>query len=318
MRSFPASGVTGLHTIGVVRGPAGGARCRERGRFNRYFSPVRVRCAGRSGQETARVASGAGPAGEMAVARCGRGPGGGSLARRPATGVAAARCAGARSAQRGPHVLGDGAYLVPAGHQVKAGEAQLGEAGWQEPQLNHTIWMTTAHLAMRKPVRMAASGCEGGTVLPAQTPEAAGKVVAITGAGRGIGAATAWLLAARGALGSRANGDWPQPQAPSWPAAAWPLTGESTSPVRRTCARWWTSPRSGSDISTWCGAQQPVAGADLVAGGQLAACLGLGALCGRRPLLIPAVVIAGADACRGGDHLVEVRAAVGGSRRRSW
>jgi len=31
MRSFPASGVTGLHTIGVIRGPAGGARCRERG-----------------------------------------------------------------------------------------------------------------------------------------------------------------------------------------------------------------------------------------------------------------------------------------------
>src|SRR5262249_52974200 len=211
---------------------------------------------------------------------------------------------------------GEGGYLVGAGHQVKAGEAQLGEAGWQEPQLNHTIWMTTAHLAMRKPGRMAASGREGGTVLPAQTPEATGKVVAITGAGRGIGAATAWLLAARGVLGSRANGDWPQPQAPSWPAAAWPLTCESTSPGRRTCARWWTSLRSGSDISTWWRAQQPVAGAGLVAGGQLGACLGLGALRGRRPLLIPAVVIAGADACRGGDHLVDVRAAVGGVAQR--
>jgi NAD(P)-dependent dehydrogenase (short-subunit alcohol dehydrogenase family) len=42
--------------------------------------------------------------------------------------------------------------------------------------------------------------------LPAQTPELCGKVVAITGAGRGIGAATGGLLAARGAqvvLGSR-------------------------------------------------------------------------------------------------------------------
>ena len=31
MRSFPASGVTGLHTIGAVRGPAAGGRCRKRG-----------------------------------------------------------------------------------------------------------------------------------------------------------------------------------------------------------------------------------------------------------------------------------------------
>ena len=64
------------------------------------------------------------------------------------------------------------------------------------------------------------------------------------------------------------------------------------------------------------GAQQPVAGADLVAGGQLAASLGLGALRGRRPLLIPAVVIASGDACRGGDHLADVRAAVGGVAQR--
>lgn len=42
--------------------------------------------------------------------------------------------------------------------------------------------------------------------MPAQTPQASGKVVAITGAGRGIGAATARVLAAAGArvvLGSR-------------------------------------------------------------------------------------------------------------------
>src|SRR6516164_11605922 len=67
MRSFPASGVTGLHTIGVIpiprAGPLPGA-----GRFNRYFWPVRARCTGRSGQEAARVASGAGPADEMTVA----------------------------------------------------------------------------------------------------------------------------------------------------------------------------------------------------------------------------------------------------------
>jgi hypothetical protein len=75
MRSFPASGVAGLHTIGVVRGPAGGGTLPGAGRFDRYFSPVRARCTGRCGQQAARVASGAGPAGEMAVAGCGQGPG---------------------------------------------------------------------------------------------------------------------------------------------------------------------------------------------------------------------------------------------------
>src|SRR5262249_45996244 len=59
MRSFPVGGVTGLLTIGVVRGSAVGARCRERGTLTGTFSPVRVRRTGRSGQEAARVASGA-------------------------------------------------------------------------------------------------------------------------------------------------------------------------------------------------------------------------------------------------------------------
>jgi hypothetical protein len=68
MRSFPASGVTGVHTIGVVRGPRVGP-LPGAGRFNRYFSPVRARCTGRSGQEAARVASGGGPAGEMGGCR---------------------------------------------------------------------------------------------------------------------------------------------------------------------------------------------------------------------------------------------------------
>jgi hypothetical protein len=160
-RSFLASGVTGLHTIGVVRRPAGGARCRERGAL---------------------------------------------------TGTSRRSVHGARAVpvrrQRGHRVLGDGAYLAPAGHQVKAGEAQLGEAGRQEPQLNHAIWMTTAHLAIRQSGRMAVSGRERGTVLPAQTPEAAGKVVAITGAGRGIGAATARRRAPRagGRSAGRARG----------------------------------------------------------------------------------------------------------------
>jgi hypothetical protein len=44
------------------------------GALNRYFWPVGARCTGRSGQEAARVASGAGLAGEMAVAGCGQGP----------------------------------------------------------------------------------------------------------------------------------------------------------------------------------------------------------------------------------------------------
>ena len=75
MRSFPASGVTGLHTIGAVRGPAAGGPLPEAGRLNRYFSPVCARCTGRSGQEAARVASGGGSAGEMAVAGYGQDPG---------------------------------------------------------------------------------------------------------------------------------------------------------------------------------------------------------------------------------------------------
>jgi hypothetical protein len=51
MHSVPASGVTGPHTIGVVRGPAGGARCRERGALSgtsrRYLHGARAVPAGR-------------------------------------------------------------------------------------------------------------------------------------------------------------------------------------------------------------------------------------------------------------------------------
>ena len=117
------------------------------------------------------MASGAGPNGEMAVAGCGQGPGrragGAPSGHRRGCG----RCAGARSAQCGHHVPGGGAYLVPAGHQVKAGTARLGEAGRQEPQLNHAIWVTTAHLAMRKAGRMAASGREGGLYCQPRHPK---------------------------------------------------------------------------------------------------------------------------------------------------
>ena len=148
--------------------------------------------------------------------------------------------------------------------------------------------------------------------MPAQTPEAAGKVVAITGPGAASAPRSpgSWRLAApsdpaRTGTGRNRRRHRGQRQPGRLPASRRHRAGGPARAGGPRYAAVRTSRRGG-------GAQQPVAGADLVAGGQLGACLGLGALRGRRPLLIPAVVIAGADACRGGDHLVDVRAAVGG------